>query len=287
MVDLIDKPGSLKPIAERELNGKFVKVPLTLLESSDEAPREVYEDIEGLAATIRMYGLLEPLLVTPRKDKNGYEIVAGERRLRACRKAGLSVVPCLVIEDLTLEQFKELQLVENIQRRNLKIYEEIKIFKALSQRGLSMKDIASACGLSCGTVSNYLTIERALPAEVQKTIERDLHDGHALTFQKALILARSSLEPHQLENKIALIKNEGASATSIAHAIAKEAPTKLQRVCQSRVFWAELVKTLRKYAEYWTDFTTLKEWETVDAYNAQLTIRLPKDLKQEPSVHAN
>lgn len=259
-----------------------------MLESSPEAPREIYEDIDSLAATIRTHGLLEPLLVMPCKDKNGYSVIAGERRLRACRKAGLSVVPCLIMDGLTLEQFKELQLIENVQRKDLKPFEEIKIVKALCQRGLAVKDIAAACGLSHGTISNYLAIDKALPAEVQKTIERDTHDPHALTVQKALVLARSKLEPQQLEANITLIKREGASAKDLARKIATEAPTRLQRVRQSRVYWIELLKTLKQYAEYWSDFAELKEWETLDAYHAELVIKLPKDLKQlETPVHAS
>lgn len=276
----LNKANLLKPSLQLEREGRFARVPLSLLESSPEAPREIYEDIEILAATIRQHGLLEPLIVTPRKDRNSYQVIAGERRLRACRKAGLETVPCIVLEGLSAEQCKELQLIENVQRKDLKPYEEMKIVRALRDRGLDVKEIAVACGISCGTVQNYLLMSETLPVQVQKTIERDSHNPQALTVYKALILANAKLEPAEIEAKVALVRKEGASIKDLARKVAEDAPTKLRRVRESRTFWRELTRSLREYAKYWKDHAKLEEWEDVSNYHLKLEVKLPKDMKE-------
>jgi len=262
--------------------GKYARIPTALLESSSQIPREIFEGIDELAETIRQYGLLEPLIVTTCKDSNRYEVLVGERRFRACKKAELETVPCIVMDGLSLEEIRELQLIENLQRKDMKPFEEIAIVKQLSERGLNQSEISSATSLSHGTVDAYLKISRALPIEIQRQIVKEgSHSRKELTLTKAIMLAESKADPSEITETIRLIKSVGLKPKALAKKLAQEGSTKLHRVRESRIFWKELVRTLRRFAEYWDEYSKLKEWEEPDSYHLELHVTLPKDLKDK------
>jgi len=268
----------LRNLSEHE--GKFLRIPLALLESSPNAPREVFEDIASLAQTIKEHGLLEPLLVMTSKNKNSYEVLAGERRLRACKKIGLETVPCILFDGLSLEQIKEMQLVENLQRKDLKPFEEIGLVRQLADKSLGQSEISFATGLSHGTIDHYLKISRILPMEIQRQIVKGgSHDSKDLSLTKAVMLAESKAEPAFIAETVGLIRKEGLKPKALAKKLAQEGSTKLHRAREARVFWKELTRTLKNYAAYWSDYATLTEHEEPDSYHLELHVRLPKDLK--------
>lgn len=263
-------------MSERELKN----IPIDLIESSPNPSREVFEDISALASTIKRHGLLQPLLVKKRANAYGWEVVVGERRLRACRKAGLRRVPCIEV-DAGEEQILQMQLVENLQRSDLKVFEEIRLVETLRNRfQLEIKEIAAKTGLSHGTVKNYLTIAR-LPDEYVRMIERNTQNQHALTISKALDLAEAHLPPDRLKEIIDHIRREGLSRHQLKKKLAKDRPSKILRVAGSKQYWRELTKTLKQYARYWSEYCRLEEWETVSHYHLQLNVTLPKDLSEE------
>jgi ParB family chromosome partitioning protein len=267
----------MKWMSERE----FRILPIELIVSSETPSRQVYEGISALAATIQRHGLIHPIVV--KKDiQRGYTVLVGERRLRACQRAGLSHVPCLVVkDDLTEDQVLEMQLVENLQRRDLKVFEEVRLVETLRDRfGLSHEEIAVKTGLSHGTVENYLAIAR-LPEEYLRMIERDSHSVNELTITKALVLAQANLPADKLRETVELIRRKGLTRTQLAKKLAKDRPSKVQRVHGSRRYWRELTRTLRDYARYWSDYAKLKEWETTSHYHMLLEVSLPKDLREE------
>ncbi|MFQ5526251.1 MAG: ParB/RepB/Spo0J family partition protein [Thermoanaerobaculia bacterium] len=129
------------------------------------------EGLAELAASIRSQGLIQPILVAPRPG-GGHTIVAGERRWRAARQAGLDTVPVVVRELTAKRDFLEAALVENLQRSDLNALEEAEAFDRLHREfGLSHKDIAARVGKSRPEVSNRLRL-LGLPQEVQTLIRK-------------------------------------------------------------------------------------------------------------------
>lgn len=129
-------------------------------------PRRYFdpEAIATLAESIRQYGVLNPLTVR-RTGNGGYELVAGERRLRAARVAGLTDVPCLLI-NADGEDSSVIALVENLQRRDLDFFEEANGFKRLiEQFGLTQEEAARKVGKTQSAVANKLRVAAAVAAE--------------------------------------------------------------------------------------------------------------------------
>jgi len=143
-------------------------------------PRKVFDPatLEELAASIRTHGVLQPLAV--RTHGGGYELIAGERRWRAARIAGLARVPAVVRREVSDHQMLEWALVENLQRRDLDAIERAQGFKALQDGlGLTQEQIATAVGLQRSTVTNHLRLLELAPA-VQDAVAKELLSmGHA------------------------------------------------------------------------------------------------------------
>lgn len=163
-----------------EETGGVTVLPLQKVEPNPNQPRKYFdeEELQALADSIAAHGLLQPLAV---RDMGGgfYQIIAGERRWRAARMAGLSEVPVVVVEadDRTV---MELALVENLQRQDLNPMEEAEGYRSLMQDyGLTQEEAATRVGKSRPAVANALRL-LALPEEVrQLVVEGTLSAGHA------------------------------------------------------------------------------------------------------------
>lgn len=141
------------------------------------------ESIDELAASIKAQGIVQPLVVSPEADGT-YVIVAGERRWRASRRAGLETVPVVVRQVADDRELLELALVENLQRTDLNALEEAEAYLALQEKfGLSQEDIAARVGKARTTVTNALRLLR-LPEEVQEL----LRDGRLTAGQARPLL---------------------------------------------------------------------------------------------------
>ena len=153
----------------------------------------LFRSIEELARSIEVHGILQPIMV--RKAAAGYEIVAGERRWRAARKAGLKKVPC-IIRELTEEQNLLIAIIENMQREDLNPMEEAEAIKQMiSSFGLTQEEISKSVGKSRPYITNSLRLLK-LPAEIQELVTNgQLTTGHA----RALI----SLEDEKLQLELA------------------------------------------------------------------------------------
>jgi ParB family chromosome partitioning protein len=142
-------------------------------------PRKRYdnEKLSELIASIKERGVLQPILV--RKKDNGFEVVAGERRLRAARALNMAEVP-VIIRDVSDKEALILALIENIQREELNAIEEAQAFKRLIEDfSLTQEDVAKSVGKNRSTVSNVLRLLR-LPDEIRSAIEDGaLSEGHA------------------------------------------------------------------------------------------------------------
>lgn len=143
-------------------------------------PRKYFdpEAIAQLAESIRQYGVLNPLTVR-RSPSGGYELVAGERRLRASRVAGLNEVPCLVIA-ANEEDSSAIALVENLQRRDLDFFEEAYGFKRLiDQYGLTQEEAARKVGKTQSAVANKLRLLRLSTQNMELIRSANLTERHA------------------------------------------------------------------------------------------------------------
>jgi ParB family chromosome partitioning protein len=142
-------------------------------------PRQHFskDDLEELSNSIKAQGIIQPLLV--RQSDDGYELVAGERRLRAARKAGLVQVP-VVIKSVTDEQMLEMSIVENIQREDLNPMEEAEAYhRLITEFKLTQDQAAGRVGKSRSAVANFLRL-RNLPQQIKASIvDGTLSMGHA------------------------------------------------------------------------------------------------------------
>ena len=157
-------------------------VNITKVEPNREQPRKNFDEdaLEELAESIKQFGLLQPILVQDRKTY--YEIIAGERRWRAAKKAGLKEVPA-IIKNLTEQEIVEISLIENIQREDLNPIEEALAYKKLlTEFNLKQDEVADRVSKSRTAVTNSMRLLK-LCDEVQQMIINDMiSTGHARAF---------------------------------------------------------------------------------------------------------
>ena len=159
----------------------LVEVALDRVTANPNQPRRRFDDegLKELAASIGEHGVLQPLLVSE-DGQGGYRLIAGERRWRAARMAGLDTIPAVIREQIAEQDELELALVENLQRRDLTPMEEARAFDDLRSRlGLSQAEIARRVGFDRSTVANSLRLLK-LHEEIQEMVEGgELSAGHA------------------------------------------------------------------------------------------------------------
>ena len=176
-------------------SSSVTELKLTEIEPNRFQPRRSFDDeaLGELADSIKQHGLLQPITVRPLPNF-GYQIVAGERRWRASRLAGLESVP-VIIREMSDRECMELAIVENLQREDLGPVEEAKAFRSLiDSYGLTQEQVAAAVGKSRPVIANSLRLLK-LPAEVLEMLESgEITSGHAravLAIDDEEVLARA------------------------------------------------------------------------------------------------
>lgn len=168
---------------ESESKNSTVTLKISEIEPNRDQPRKDFDEsaLAELAHSISQHGVLQPLLVRPLIG-GGYQIVAGERRYRACRMAGVTEVP-VVIRELSDSETMELALIENLQRENLTPIEEAKGFGVLvDEYGMSQEEVSQVVGRSRSAVANSLRLLN-LPKKVSDMVERgEISAGHGRTL---------------------------------------------------------------------------------------------------------
>ncbi|HEY8345618.1 MAG TPA: ParB/RepB/Spo0J family partition protein [Bacillota bacterium] len=171
--------GALIPqIEEEDLQNTF-EIPLAEIEINPDQPRRNFdpESLEELAASIKVHGVLQPLLV--RKKGPGYQLIAGERRLRAAKMAGLERVP-VIIKELDDRTVMEIALVENLQREDLNPIEEAQAYRRLlDEFNLTQEEIAKAVGKSRSAIANTVRLLQLSEPIQQMVLNGQLTMGHA------------------------------------------------------------------------------------------------------------
>lgn len=155
------------------------KININLIEPNKSQPRKQFDEeaLQELSDSIKKYGVLEPLIVTKKDDY--YEIIAGERRWRAARLAGLKEVP-VVIREYTDKEIMEISLIENIQREDLNPIEEAQAYEALiSQYNLKQEEVAERVSKSRSTITNSLRLLKLCEDVRQMVMYNMISTGHA------------------------------------------------------------------------------------------------------------
>lgn len=164
---------------EQRVEGELVeKIKIIDIEPNKNQPRRKFdtEAIEELAESIKIYGIIQPIIVT--KKDSFYEIVAGERRWRAAKKAGIAEVPCIVRENDERKN-KEIALIENIQREDLNPIEKARGFRQLiDEYGITQQKLADIMGINRSTLTNCLRILNLDQRVIDLALEGKLSEGH-------------------------------------------------------------------------------------------------------------
>ena len=158
---------------------KVVEISLDKIVPNPSQPRRTFaqNELDSLSESIRANGLLQPILV--RKKGFGYELIAGERRLRACRIAGLKTVSC-IINDCDERQSAIFAMLENLQRQDLQLFEEAEgIQRLIAEWGVTQEEAASRLGKSQSTLANKMRLLRLNPEQRKKITEAGLTERHA------------------------------------------------------------------------------------------------------------
>mgnify|MGYP000855778041 FL=1 len=175
-----------------------IMVRINEVEPNRDQPRKDFDEdaLMELADSIRQFGILQPLLV--QKKKNYYEIIAGERRWRAAKLAGIKEVP-IIVKDYTDQEIVEISLIENIQRENLNPIEEAMAFKRLLQEfQLKQDEVAERVSKSRTAVTNSMRLLKLSPRVQQMIIDDMISTGHA----RALLAIDDEEQQFILANKI-------------------------------------------------------------------------------------
>jgi ParB family transcriptional regulator, chromosome partitioning protein len=177
------------------------------------------KELEALTESIKEQGIIQPILV--RKDEQGYELIAGERRLKAAKRVGLTQIPAIV-RDITDAELLEISIVENIQRENLNPMEEAEAYHCLMKEfGLTQEQVAVRVGKSRSSVANFLRLP-SLPEEIKDSImDGIISMGHARAIlgakntaqQRAVwrIVTSKNLSVRQTEDLVKTFKEKNQS----------------------------------------------------------------------------
>lgn len=263
-----------------EQGAQVLLLPAASIQPNPMQPRRHFDTagLEALAASIRSHGILQPLTV--RQTEGGWELVAGERRLRAAKLAGLETVPCLVTaaDD---RQSALLALVENLQRRDLHYLEEAAAIAAyLRQSGATQEEVAVQLGRSPSALANKLRLLRLSPEC------RELLAAGTLTERHARCLLRLEEESERL-SALRYISAHGLNVAQAEQyverrlAALQSTPPARRRTFilkDVRLFLNSVDRGLRLIRDAGVDARTERE-ETEDAI--LLTIRLPKGRRKE------
>lgn len=197
------------------------------IKPNSKQPRKSFPDdkIDELARSIETHGIIQPIMV--RTAGEGYEIVAGERRWRAARRANLKQVPCIVRE-LTEEQNMLVAIIENMQREDLNPMEEAEALnQMITNYGLTQEEVSKSVGKSRPYITNALRLLK-LPPDIQEmVVQGELTNGHA----RAILGVKEEKRQHYLANRVF---KEGLSVRETEALVNKENEGPVKRVAKAR-----------------------------------------------------
>lgn len=167
-------------LSKQKIVNKVLLIPINQISPNPNQPRKIFEDekLEQLAESIAQYGLIQPITVTQLLDGN-YQLVAGERRLIACKRLKMESLPAIIVE-LNEENSSAMALVENIQRCDLNFFEEaVAIEKLMKLMGQTQQSVATKLGKNQSTIANKLRLLQLSPNVKQAILSAKLTERHA------------------------------------------------------------------------------------------------------------
>ena len=194
----VPKAESVSPTEKKEDNGNGTYVKITKVEPNREQPRKNFDEdaLQELADSIKQYGIVEPLIVQDRKTY--YEIIAGERRWRAAKLAGLKEVP-VIVRNYTEQEIVEISLIENIQREDLNPIEEAQAYRRLlTEFNLKQDEVAERVSKSRTAVTNSMRLLKLCEEVQQMIIDDMITTGHA----RALISIEDPEQQYTIAQKV-------------------------------------------------------------------------------------
>ena len=215
---------------------------INIVEPNRDQPRKKFEEdaLIELSDSIKQFGILQPLLVRKRKDY--YEIIAGERRWRAAKMAGLKEVP-VIIKDYTEQEIVEIGLIENIQRENLNPIEEAMAFKRLLEEfNLKQDEVAERVSKSRTAVTNSMRLLK-LDEKVQQMIVDDMiSTGHA----RALLAIDDHNQQYELANQIFDEKLSVRETEKLVKTIKNPKQPKVKKIVENEFLYNELANKMKE-----------------------------------------
>ena len=249
-----------------EEEGELLTLPIGKVEPRSAQPRKSFDEeaLQALADSIAQYGLIQPI-VARKLDSGYYQIIAGERRWRACRMAGLTEIPVRVLK-ADDRRTAELALVENLQREDLNPIEEAKGYRTLmDEYGLTQEETARSVGRSRPAVANSLRLLSLSPKVMELVEKKELSAGHArallplssekLQWDAAQTVLKRSLSVRRTEQLAARLSREQAAVRQnpdpLAVNYAAEAAEELSRLLGRKVRLLEGARGGRIQLDYY------------------------------------
>ena len=216
-------------------------VKLTSIEPNGEQPRKKFDEeaLQELADSIKQFGLLQPILVQDRKDH--YEIIAGERRWRAAKKAGLKEIP-VIIKNLTQQEIVEISLIENIQREDLNPIEEALAYKRLlTEFNLKQDEVADRVSKSRTAVTNSMRLLKLCEKVQQMVIDDMISTGHA----RALLAIEDADSQYELAVKIFDEKLSVRDVEKLVKDIKNPKRPKVKKIIENEFLYNDLANRMK------------------------------------------
>ena len=231
---------------EKEKEGEsIVNLKLIDVEPNRNQPRMNFDDekIEELANSIKEYGVIQPIIVT--KQNNYYQIVAGERRWRAAKKAGISEIPA-IIRNYTEQTNKEVALIENIQREDLNPIEKATALKEIIEKyGMKQHELAAKLGISRSGIANTMRILNLDPRVIELAKQGKITEGHCRSllniedpekqYKAALYVVETGDSVREVEKQMKIKKKEQVVDQTRYAPIYQEIETKFRNFFGSQV----------------------------------------------------
>ena len=265
---------------------KVYSLPINSISPNPSQPRREFDEkgINELAESITKYGLIQPITVR-QKQNNAYELIAGERRLRAAKLAGLKTIPA-IISDVSQERSSLMALIENLQRENLNVFEEAEALERLiNSFGLTQDEVAEKIGKSQSTIANKLRLLRLNNNVRDIIIKNGLGERHA----------RALLKLPDGADRMAVLKmivdkkyNVRQSEEFIERYIKKQ-----NEVPQIRIKPVYVIKDIRIFLNTINHALSVMKRSGIKAQSNKVdndefieyTIRIPKAVKLDPNTH--
>jgi ParB family chromosome partitioning protein len=263
---------------------QITKIPIASITTNPYQPRKTFlaEQLEELASSIREYGVIQP--ITVRKNFiGGYELISGERRLRAAVFAGLKTVPCILV-NASDRECSLMCLIENIQRTDLNFFEEADGIKRLmNEFSLSQTEVAEKIGMAQSTLSNKLRLLKLTDAQRKTVISAKLTERHARALIRLPEDRRDEVLNRVVATDMSVVDTEQAVDMILAEAVVKKKPLRAYKIGDIRIFSNSLNKMIETMRKSGVDAKSRKS-ETEEYIEYTVIIPKSKDSKQKFTI---